>query len=88
MSSETSKQLTTALGLVLMPFIDAAFFCLYWNEFDVHGAVGHGLGTVNYWTAVGVNLTVSLVLGVFAAAIYSSIRYRKKKLSEITIYND
>lgn len=64
---------TACTAALLSPFIEAAFFCLYWNVFKVYEAVGHGLGTVGYLTALGVDLAASSVLLALAGACYGGV---------------
>lgn len=54
----------------------AGWFCLIWNVFDVHGAVG--LGTVGYLTALGVAFAGALPIGFFAQVFWSSKPWAEK----------
>lgn len=67
--AEISKESKVIVCLIL-PFIEAAVFCLYWNIFRTFEAVG--LGTVNYWTALGIDLSISAIVAAFATAFWSS----------------
>lgn len=60
------------ITLFLTGPIEAGAFCLYWNVFKTYEAVGHGFGTVNYWTALGVDFTVSCIISAFALAFWMS----------------
>lgn len=67
--------------IFLQPFLEAGAFCLYWNVFKVYEAVGHGVGTVNFWTAIGVSFVVSNILGMVGASAYIGAREAKTRLT-------
>lgn len=50
-------------------------------------AVGHGLGTVNFLTALGVDVTVSTVISAFALAFWSA-KFMARHLSLYSNEND
>lgn len=85
-STPPSKGAKVITQLLLGP-LEAAVFCLYWNIFQVHVAIGHGLGTVNYWTALGVDVTVSSVISAFALAFWGA-KYFARNMSIYANEND
>lgn len=52
-------------------FIEAGMFCIFWNIFETCYAVGHNLGTVNFWTALGVDYSICIVFYSIGIAWYS-----------------
>lgn len=62
--------------LLIGGLIEAAMFCLYWNVFDTHSAVG--LGSVNYWTALGVDYSAACIFMAMGMAWYGGKIYAEE----------
>lgn len=67
--------------MLLAVFTEPAGFCIWWNIAKTHEAVG--LGTVNYWTALGVNLAASSAVASLATAAYGGVHSAKRLLRSV-----
>jgi hypothetical protein len=79
----TKKKTSTGekiFALSLLPFVETGIFILFWNILRVHSAVGHHLGTVNFWTALGVDIVVAGIVSAVFATPFWGAKYNVGKL--------